>query len=152
MGFIAEIYSDATHSTLLILVVLAVICDTCFGIIRAIKEKKFNSNFGIDGALRKIGMLLSLTFLVIVDAVIQINLIGFIPAEVRTALGLETVGVAEFFSILYLAYEIVSILKNMVLCGLPVKSVWNTVRKFLGKYTTELPDEDEINEMTLKKG
>ena len=152
MGFIAEIYNHATHSTLMILVVLAVICDTCFGIIRAIKEKKFNSNFGIDGALRKIGMLLSLTFLVIVDAVIQINLIGFIPAEVRTALGLETVGVAEFFSILYLAYEIVSILKNMVLCGLPVKSVWNTVRKFLGKYTTELPDEDEINEMTLKKG
>ena len=152
MGIIAEIYEHATHNTLLILVVLAVICDTCFGIIRAVKEKKFNSNFGIDGALRKIGMLLSLTFLVIVDAVIQINLIGFIPAEVRTALGLETVGVAEFFSILYLAYEIVSILKNMVLCGLPVKSVWNTVRKFLGKYTTELPDEDEINEMTLKKG
>lgn len=143
MGFIAEIYNHATHSTLLILVVLAVICDTCFGIIRAIKEKKFNSNFGIDGALRKVGMLLSLTFLVIVDAVIQINLIGFVPAEVRTPLGLETVGVAEFFSILYLAYEIVSILKNMVLCGLPVKSVWNAVRKFLGKYTTELPDENE---------
>jgi toxin secretion/phage lysis holin len=152
MGFIAEIYEHATHSTLLILVVLAVICDTCFGIIRAIKEKKFNSNFGIDGALRKVGMLLSLTFLVIVDAVIQINLIGFIPAEIRTILGLQTVGVAEFFSILYLAYEIVSILKNMVLCGLPVKSIWNAVRKFLGKYTTELPDEDEIEKMTVKKG
>ena len=144
MGFIAEIYNHATHSTLLILVVLAVICDTCFGIIRAIKEKRFNSNFGIDGALRKIAMLLSLVFLVIVDAVIQVNLIGFIPADLRTPLGLETVGVAEFFSILYLAYEITSILKNMVLCGLPVKSIWEAVRKFLGKYTTELPDEDEL--------
>lgn len=144
MGFIAEIYNHATHNTLLILVVLAVICDTCFGIIRAVKEKKFNSNFGIDGALRKIAMLLSLVFLVIVDAVIQVNLIGFVPADARTALGLETVGVAEFFSILYLAYEVVSILKNMVLCGLPVRSVWNGVRKFLGKYTTELPDEDEV--------
>lgn len=152
MGFITEIYNHATHSTLLILVVLAVICDTCFGIIRAIKEKQFNSNFGIDGALRKVGMLLSLVFLVIVDAVIQINLIGFVPTEIRTALGLERVGVAEFFSILYLAYEIVSILKNMVLCGLPVKHVWEVVRKFLGKYTTELPDEDEIKEMTVKKG
>lgn len=152
MGFIAEIYEHATHNTLLILVVLAVICDTCFGIIRAIKEKQFNSNFGIDGALRKIGMLLSLVFLVIVDAVIQINLIGFIPAEIRNALGMETMCVAEFFSILYLAYEIVSILKNMVLCGLPVKSVWNAVRKFLGKYTTELPDEDEIKELEEKKG
>lgn len=144
MGFIAEIYNHATHSTLLMLVVLAVICDTCFGIIRAIKEKKFNSNFGIDGALRKIAMLLSLVFLVIVDAVIQVNLIGFIPTDIRTPLGLETVGVAEFFSILYLAYEITSILKNMVLCGLPVKSVWSAVKKFLGKYTEELPDEDEL--------
>lgn len=144
MGFIAEIYNHATHSTLLILVVLAVICDTCFGIIRAIKEKRFNSNFGIDGALRKIAMLLSLVFLVIVDAVIQVNLIGFIPADIRTPLGLETVGVAEFFSVLYLAYEVTSILKNMVLCGLPVKSVWNAVKKFLGKYTTELPDESEV--------
>ena len=144
MGFIAEIYNHAIHSTLLMLVVLAVIYDTCFGIIRAIREKQFNSNFGIDGARRKVGMLLSLVFLVIVDAVIQINLIGFIPAEIRTPLGLETVGVAEFFSILYLAYEVVSILKNMVLCGLPVKGVWNAVRKFLGKYTTELPDESEV--------
>lgn len=142
MGFIAEIYNHATHNTLLILVVLAVVCDTCFGIIRAIREKKFNSNFGIDGALRKIAMLLSLVFLVIVDAVIQINLIGFVPVEIRTVLGIKTVGVAEFFSILYLAYEIVSILKNMVLCGLPVKSVWVAVKKFLGKYTTELPDDN----------
>lgn len=144
MGFIAEIYSHATHSTLLILVVLAVVADICFGIIRAIRERKFNSNFGIDGALRKVAMLLSLVVLVIVDAVIQFNFIGFVPMDVRTALGLETIGVAEFFSLLYLAYEIVSILKNMVLCGLPVKGVWNAVRKFLGKYTTELPDEDEL--------
>ena len=144
MGIIAEIYSHATHSTLLILVVLAVVADICFGIIRAIRERKFNSNFGIDGALRKVAMLLSLVVLVIVDAVIQFNFIGFVPMDVRTALGLETIGVAEFFSLLYLAYEIVSILKNMVLCGLPVKGVWNAVRKFLGKYTTELPDEDEL--------
>lgn len=144
MGFIAEICEHATHNTLLILVVLAVVCDTCFGIIRAIKEKKFNSNVGIDGALRKIAMLLSLVFAVIVDAVIQIDLIGFLPVEVKTLLGLETVGVTEFFSILFLAYEIVSILKNMVLCGLPVKSMWSAVKKFLSKFTTELPDDDEL--------
>lgn len=152
MGFIAEIYSHATHNTLLILVVVAVVFDTCFGIIRAIKERQFNSNFGIDGALRKIAMLLSLVFLVFVDALIQIDLIGFLPAEVKSfvcsLLGIEKIGTAEFFSLLYLAYEIVSILKNMVLCGLPVKRIWETVRKFLGKYTTELPDTDEI---TVKK-
>ena len=142
MGFITEIYSHATHNALLQLVVFAVIFDTCFGVLRAIKEHKLNSNFGIDGALRKIGMLLSLTFLVIVDAVVQINLIGFVPADVRTMLGIETVGVAEFFALIYLAYETVSILKNMAMCGLPVKRIWETVKGFLGKYTDELPDDN----------
>lgn len=144
MGFIAEIYNHATHNTLLMLVVVAVVFDTCFGILRAIKEKKFNSNFGIDGALRKVGMLLSLVFLVIVNALVPINLIGFVPAEIRTIFGVEYVGIAEFFSMLYLAYEVVSILKNMVLCGLPVKRIWEVVKNFLNKYTAELPDEDEL--------
>ena len=34
-------------------------------------------------------------------------------------------------------------LKNMTLCGLPVKKIWETVRNFLGKYTEELPDTEE---------
>ena len=42
---------------------------------------------------------------------------------------------------LYIAYEIVSILKNMSLCGLPVKKVWRTVKKALSKYTNELPTD-----------
>lgn len=37
--------------------------------------------------------------------------------------------------------EIVSILKNMSLCGLPVKKVWRTVKKALSKYTNELPTD-----------
>ena len=120
MNFMIEASNHAAHNTLLQLVVVAVICDTFFGVLRAVKEKSFNSNFGIDGAIRKIGMVVSLVFMVIVDAVVQINLIGFVPVEVRSFIGLETVGVAEFFALLYLAYEIVSIIKNMVhaVCGL----------------------------------
>jgi len=76
---------------------------------------------------------------------IKINLIGFIPEQVRTYLGLDTVGVAEFFALLYIAYEVVSIFKNMALCGLPVKKVWEKVREFLAKYTDELPDTDELD-------
>lgn len=63
----------------------------------------------------------------------------------RTYLGLDTVGVAEFFALLYIAYEVVSIFKNMALCGLPVKKVWEKVREFLAKYTDELPDTDELD-------
>lgn len=39
----------------------------------------------------------------------------------------------------------VSIFKNMALCGLPVKKVWEKVREFLAKYTDELPDTDELD-------
>ena len=56
-------------------------------------------------------------------------------------------GVAEFFALLYIAYEVVSIFKNMALCGLPVKKVWEKVREFLAKYTDELPDTDELDEL-----
>lgn len=66
-------------------------------------------------------------------------------AQQLTYLGLDTVGVAEFFALLYIAYEVVSIFKNMALCGLPVKKVWEKVREFLAKYTDELPDTDELD-------
>jgi len=118
-----------------------VVCDTVFGVLRAIKEKKFNSCIGIDGAIRKIAMIISLVFTFLVDQVIDINLIGFIPIEAREFLGLEFIGLAGFFALLYIAYEIVSIIKNMALCGLPVKKIWLKAKELLGKYTDELPTE-----------
>ena len=142
---ITEFIEAAAHNKIIQLVVLAIVCDTVFGVLRAIKEKKFNSCAGIDGAIRKVGMLISLVFMLAIDVLIKINLIGFIPEQARTYLGLDTVGVAEFFALLYIAYEVVSIFKNMALCGLPVKKVWEKVREFLTKYTDELPDTDELD-------
>lgn len=142
---ITEFIEAAAHNKIIQLVVLAIVCDTVFGVLRAIKEKKFNSCAGIDGAIRKVGMLISLVFMLAIDVLIKINLIGFIPEQARTYLGLDTVGVTEFFALLYIAYEVVSIFKNMALCGLPVKKVWEKVREFLAKYTDELPDTDELD-------
>ena len=139
------------HNPIVQLVVLAVCFDTIFGVIRAIKEHKFNSCFGIDGAIRKISMIISLVCLAVVDLIIDINLLGFVPKEVLAFFGLERVGTAEFFGLLYICYETVSILKNMYLCGLPVYGVWKHVRDFLGKYTDELPDSDEVEVEEAKK-
>ena len=141
LGKLIELFM---HNKIIQLVVAAVIFDTIFGVIRAAKERKFNSCFGIDGAIRKISMIVSLCGLLIVDYLVKINLIGFVPEQVRTWIGVEAIGAAEFFGLLYIAYEIVSILKNMYLCGLPVKRVWSAVRNFLSTYTDELPDADEI--------
>lgn len=142
---IMEFVNMAAHNMIMELVVLAIVFDTVFGVMRAVKEKKFNSCAGIDGAIRKIGMIISLVFMLAIDMLIKINLIGFIPEAVRNQLGLKSVGVAEFFALLYIAYEVVSIFKNMTLCGLPVKKVWAAVRAFLVKYTDELPDTDELD-------
>ena len=133
------------HNTIIQLVVIAVVMDTLFGAGRALKQHKFNSSVGIDGAIRKISMLISLVFLAVIDRLVHINLIGFIPEEARAYFpqSISTIGLAEFFGLLYLCYEVVSILKNMALCGLPVKKLWEAVRKFLGKYTEELPDTEE---------
>ena len=141
---IMEFINVAANNKVLELVVLAIVFDTVFGTMRAIKEKQFNSCVGIDGAIRKIGMVISLVFMLAIDMLIKVNLIGFIPETVRSQLGLKSVGVAEFFALLYIAYEVVSIFKNMALCGLPVKKVWASVRAFLSKYTDELPDTDEL--------
>lgn len=142
-------YAEAAHDKLLQLVIIAIITDTIFGILRAIKDRNFNSCFGINGAIRKCAMILSIILLVIVDYITQFNLMGFLPEEVRQFFG-ESIGIAGFFEILFLTYEVVSILKNMVLCGLPVKKIWSYVRTFLSKYTDELPDDDEFADMDSK--
>ena len=142
-------YAEAAHDKLIQLVIIAIITDTVFGMLRAIKDNDFNSCFGINGAIRKCAMILSIILLVIVDYITQFNLIGFLPEEVRQFFG-ESIGIAGFFEILFLTYEVVSILKNMVLCGLPVKKIWSYVRTFLSKYTDELPDDDEFADMDSK--
>ena len=130
------------HHSIILLVVLMVCADTVLGFFRAIKNGRFNSSFGIDGAIRKITMLFSLVFLVLLDTAVHINMVAFIPAELLAVIGLETVGTTEFFGILYTSYEAVSILKNMTLCGLPTHSVEEKLRTFLGRYTDELPDAE----------
>ena len=143
-----KIIMEFTSNLVIELVIIAIVMDTIFGAGRAVKQHSFNSSVGIDGAIRKITMLVSLVFLFIVDILVGINLIGFIPEEVRAYLpnSMCVVGLAEFFGLLYLCYEAVSILKNMTVCGLPVKKLWELVRNFLGKYTEELPDTEEEDE------
>lgn len=143
---IEKIFMEMATSKLIETVVLLIVLDTLFGVIRAIKEHSFNSSVGIDGAIRKISMLLSLVGLQVGDIILSINLIGFVPQEVRDFINFDSIGLAGFFSLLYIAYEAVSVLKNMTLCGLPVKKLWEVVQKFLSNYTKELPCMDDMDE------
>lgn len=143
-AFLIKFISEIGKNPVMELVVIAIVVDTLFGVLRAAKERKFNSNFGINGAIRKCGMIITILTLAIVDKIVSVNLIGFIPEAVRAYFpnSVQAIGTMEFFGILFIAYETISILKNMTLCGLPVKKIWIAVKVFLGKYTEELPNDE----------
>lgn len=132
------LYSNSFFKILL----LAVTLDTILGVLRAIKEHKFNSCVGIDGAIRKAAMVLSVLLLMATDVIMHINILFMVPEQYIKILGIDKLGVCEFFCLLFILYELVSILKNMTLCGLPVPSkAKKWVQKFLEDMTEELPDE-----------
>ena len=129
---------------------ISVLLDTILGVLRAFKYRKFNSCVGIDGAIRKVAMLVSVGLLMAVDTIMQFNFLFMIPEKYIQYIGITKLGLCEFFCLLFILYETVSILKNMTLCGLPVPGKIKTfIQHFLDEMTDELPDEGKggvINE------
>ena len=125
-----------------VLLLYAVLLDTVLGVLRSVKEHKFNSCVGIDGAIRKVAMLFSVLLLMFIDAMVKIDFLFMIPQEYMQYIGIHKMGICELFCLLFILYEVVSILKNMTLCGLPVpQGVKYYVQKFLDNMTEELPEE-----------
>ena len=107
-------------SPLIKILMIVIVLDTIFGILRAIKEKVVNSSIGIDGIIRKIGMVIAIIFLIAIDVIISVNLIGFLPEDFRSFIHVERIGSSDLFMYLFIVFEILSILKNMILCKLPI--------------------------------
>jgi len=120
------------------LLIITILLDVFLGSIRALKEKKWNSTIGINGILRKTAMIGSSIFLIIIDSLLKIDLLFFIPKEITNITKINEVGIFELFGIMFILYEITSILKNMVLCGLPIpKRIKTTIEKLLNNLTSE---------------
>lgn len=137
-----ELFKFLGSHLFFVVLLYVVILDTVLGVLRAVKYHKFNSSAGIDGAIRKIAMILSVVFLMIVDTIVKIDFLFMIPKEYLQVIGLERLGICELFCILYILYETISILKNMTLCGLPVPTrIKQWIQKFLDDMTDELPEE-----------
>jgi toxin secretion/phage lysis holin len=124
-------------------VLFVVIClDTILGILRAFKQKKLNSTFGSNGCIRKTAMFISVICLGLIDKSYEFNLLRLLPDDLQKIF--PNLGLSGFFSILFILFESISILKNMQLCGLPIPTkLRNLVRKFLANFTSELPDDKE---------
>ena len=140
MDYINLIQNNLFIRTVMIVVML----DTFLGVLRAVKEGKFNSCFGIDGGIRKVAMLGCIAFLFALDMCIPFNLAFMLPKEWLSFLGVDKIGLCEFFSILFILYEAVSVLKNLLLCGAPIPTKLKTfIEKLLNIMTDELPDVEE---------
>ena len=130
---------------------ILIVMDIVFGCLRAVRERTFNSSIGINGMIRKAGMVLSCICMAWLDSIIDLNLIGFIPEAVRNYLPLDRVDVMTFFAVIFCVYEVLSVLKNMTLSGLPVDKIWAAMRKFLKENTGEIIDIDEDKDEEVKE-
>lgn len=125
------------------MVVVVIIFDTFLGFMRSVKEKRTNSTIGIDGMIRKVSMLACLVFLVCLDFLLRIDLIGWLPEgilDIFKLIQINKIGISNVFSLLFIIFELLSILKNWSLLGLPMfKSVNDWIEHSLETFIEELP-------------
>lgn len=123
--------------------IVVIVLDLILGILRAIREKSINSCIGIDGMIRKVGMLIVIVFLTIIDAIIHLDLIGFIPETIKETLNFGQVGISSLFNILFVIFEILSIFKNMILCKLPIpKKLQVYLENIMKEFTGEIKEKE----------
>ncbi len=135
MEVLQKILNNYTFKFLIIMIIF----DTIFGILRAFKQKKINSTIGINGLIRKSGMLISMLFLLIIDKLMNLNLIAFIPKELRTFTGITEVTISNIFAILFILFEAISIMKNMIICELPIPHKFQKkLEELMYKFTNEI--------------
>lgn len=136
--FLKMLYNNQNIKALIVFIVF----DVIFGVLRALKEKKINSCIGIDGIIRKVGMILTIIICIVIDKMINIDLIAFVPTEVKNYINIDKVGLAFLFNILYIVFEMLSVFKNMIKCKLPLpKKLKSLLEKILKEFTSEMKEE-----------
>ena len=134
-------FDDLFNNKLIQVLVIFIVLDVIFGILGSIKQKKTNSTIGIDGIIRKIGMLFSIAGCVILDKIVEIDLVFFLPEQLRTYIG--SIGIDSLFAIIYCLFETLSIFKNMMRCKIPLpKKLKKYIEKLLEEFTNEVKEGD----------
>ena len=132
-------FEELFNNKLIQVLVIFIVLDVIFGILGSIKQKKTNSTIGIDGIIRKIGMLFSIAGCVILDKVVEIDLVFFLPEQIKGYFG--SIGIASLFAIIYCLFETLSIFKNMMRCKIPLpKKLKKYIEKLLEEFTNEVKE------------
>lgn len=140
-AIIIRIVSAMAKNIFVRLLLIMVGADLLFGSLRAVKYHKWNSAIGIDGCIRKVGMISCTVILTVVDMILSANALGFLPIETQEILhqaGMVKLGVMEMFALLFILYEATSVLKNMLLCGVPIPA---GIRQKLAHFLDTMTDE-----------
>lgn len=136
-NILKEVISSDTLRYLIIFIVL----DCFFGVLRSIKEHSFNSTIGINGIIRKVGMMIAIIFFLTIDEMREINFVNYLPDSLIEIIPIKQIGIADFFNILYILFESNSILKNMYKCKLPIpKKLQDLLKKILKDFTSEIKE------------
>lgn len=152
MVFLMDFKEAIFGNLFVVLVLLAIAMDTFLGALRAFKYHKWNSSVGIDGGLRKVAMLGSVFFLVLVDMLLNLNVLGWVGEEMQrnlSVIGVTNLGIAEFFCLFYIMYEATSIMKNMLLCGLPCPK---GLKEKLAHWLAEMTEETNVDVVAIVEG
>ena len=105
------------------LVVFLMVCDILSGIFKAIAQKRgINSTIGTNGLIRKAGVLLALLVFIVMDSLIELNFISFIPNEVLEVLKLQqsNIGLSHVMLGFFGLFELVSLFENLGEVGVPL--------------------------------
>ena len=93
--------------------VVFIVIDVVFGILRSFKQHKTNSTIGIDGIVRKVAMMFTIACCVVLDYIVEIDLIGFIPEQAKEVMHLGRIGTSVLFAFLYCIFEVLSIFTSL---------------------------------------
>lgn len=140
---IQTLINNTSNSPIVKIFIIALLFDVFLGSLRAIKEKNWNSTIGINGMLRKAGMVGSVVFLALADVVICFNLIAWVPENIKQVFNLNSVGLCDLFGLMFLLYELTSVLKNAAIVGIIGKKLSNKLQKILQKLTSELDGKND---------
>lgn len=144
-AFIIRLLGVLVNNIFVDLLFVAVCADMIFGTLRAAKYRCWNSTVGIDGAIRKAGMVASVLLFTLMDMLLRVDLLSWLPADIRNVMdtmGVVKMGITELFCLLFILYEATSVLKNMLLCGLPVPA---GIREKLAVWLDNMTDETQVD-------
>lgn len=121
-----------------------IVLDVIFGILRSIKQHKTNSTIGIDGIVRKVAMMFTIASCIVLDYIVEIDLIAFIPQSIKESINIGRIGTSDLFALLYCIFEVLSIFKNMMKIGIPLPvKLKNFLEKLLKEFTSEIKEGED---------